>query len=184
MDAKTGQNWVNYNGFLKAHGLKPDESDYYPEITRHLEFDQVFPIHGQIIFAELSLRENPDTGFPTMIDRICQVHDENPDEVSWICFSQIIDYFPFQGTLPSYFDMGQLSLVNLPSPGIMLYLGRDPTKFPNEGAINVLPRALGDIYTRKEFEDGVLLQDLRPRHMMPLFGQARGSNFGFSWTPY
>lgn len=85
---------------------------------------------------------------------------------------------------PSYFGVGPLSLVDLPSLGIILYRGRDPTKFPNEGAIKVLPRALDDIYTRKELEDGVLLQDLRPRHMTPLFGQARRSVFGFSWTPY
>jgi hypothetical protein len=166
-DTKTGQKWVNYNGFIGAHGLRPDESDYYPRVTRDLEFDQAFPLHGQVMFAELSLRGDPDTGFPTIIDRICQEHSENPDEVSWVCFSQIIDYSPFQGMLTYYFDMDPSSLDDLPSPGIILYIGPEPMELPHDMALESLARPLGDVHSREELEDGVILHALRSRYMTP-----------------
>lgn len=176
VDAESGQRMVNYRGIIAMHGPAPDEDDYYPSFKRRLEFNRAFHIHGQVIFAELSLRKDPDTGSPTIVDRIGQEHARNPSRVSWICFSQIIQFASFLNTRP-------LSLGELQSSRVILFSGPEHIDPPDKRALESLPRPLGDVDHQQKFEDGVILQALRPRYKMPQFGPEQ-SIFGFLWIPY
>lgn len=147
-DDETGQKLVDYNGFIVGHSAEADEDDYYKRFNKPLEFKRAFPVYGQVRFAELSLRKDPDTAFPMIIDSIRQEHAGETNQQSWVFFSQLIEY-PLSGEAVSAFN-DPLSLHDLPTPGVIIYSGPEKLESPQIWALESPPRPSGGDYSLED----------------------------------